>query len=224
MQIMSRSSAFVSSPPLLRARAHRAATCTRMVTSDVSFDSLFPTREAARVLTCKNEPVSITSYVSENNAKGNAVLLGWLRHYGCTLCKRQAAEWREMQHNIGELCVNMALIGNGTPLQAVSFARELEWKEEHLLSDVDCRTYEALGFKRGIGCTFNLKALNKVYQSYQVGHVQTWSRMSKHPFQQGGVVFVNRFGIVSLLHLDAFAGDHMNVDDLLNNIRKLIEE
>lgn len=166
------------------------------------------------MLTLSGDAVSLISHVGSKTASKQAALVGWLRHYGCTLCKKQTADWRDLAPRLRECGdVALVLVGNGTPEQARDFVEEMRW-EGDLFTDPSRRTYRALQFRTGLSATFNLPALGKVITSVKEGNKQTFSRMPTDAFQQGGAVLVDRDGRVQLFHADAFAGDHIDVEDL----------
>jgi hypothetical protein len=93
----------------------------------------------------------------------DVVVLGWLRHFGCTLCMRQAAEWnaalvpalaRGACGARGQGRVVVALVGSGTPGQAAAFAQETGFSGL-LYTDPELETYAALGFARGVKSVLN---------------------------------------------------------------------
>lgn len=111
----------------------------------------------------------------------------------------------------------IALIGNGKPSQAVDFRNELNW-EADLFTDPSNRTYKVLELRRGIGVTFTLPGLFKVIQSFREGNSQTLTRIPSDPFQQGGAILVDENGIVKLFHADQFAGDHADLEMLVDKV------
>lgn len=166
------------------------------------------------MLDLSNTPTSLISYVDRQTTENRAVLLGWLRHYGCTLCKKQAADWAKLAPRLNQCGqITVALIGNGTVEQANDFVQEMQWKGD-LFTDPSRTTYKALQFAAGVGVTFTRGGLIKVIQSFKEGNKQTWSRLPTDAFQQGGALLVDFQGKVSLFHRDAFAGDHINVEHL----------
>lgn len=178
------------------------------------FGDLFPEASSASVLTPSGDAVSLISHVDANTAASRAVLLGWLRHYGCTLCKKQAADWRDLAPRLRECGdVALVLVGNGTPQQARDFVDEMHWQGD-MFTDPSRTAYQALQFRKKIGDTFNLPALKKVIGSFGEGNKQTLSRLPTDAFQQGGAILVDRNGFVKLFHADAFAGDHIDVEEL----------
>lgn len=147
-----------------------------------------------------------------------AVLIGWLRHYGCTLCKKQAADWKALAPRLTDCgSVALVLVGNGTPDHAKDFIEEMGW-ESDMFTDPRRTTYAALGMRKGLAVTFTAPALAKVIKSLREGNSQTFSRLPSDAFQQGGAVLVDRDGNVSFFHADAFAGDHIDVDVLYEKV------
>ncbi len=186
----------------------------------LQFAGLFPDGRAM-VLANDGSEVNLVDIVA---AKSSVVILGWLRHYGCTLCKKQAADWIAMRAKLKALdCgpVSMILVGNGQPHQASDFAQEMGW-EEDLFSDPSRSTYQALEFKKGLQSLLSLQSLKKTINSFREGNQQTLSRIPTDPFQQGGALVVNKAGTVTLFHRDAVAGDHAEIDDLVDAISTAI--
>lgn len=182
--------------------------------SSKSFSQLFSSPDSDTVLNLSKTPVSLVSYVNEKSSQNKAVLLGWLRHYGCTLCKKQTADWAKLAPRLQQCGdVTLALIGNGSVDQAKDFVNEMGWKGD-IFTDPSRRTYAALQFAAGVGVTFNLQALGKTIKSVWEGNSQTLSRIPTDAFQQGGAILVDPKGMITLFHRDAFAGDHVDIDEL----------
>lgn len=204
--------ASVSSIP----RMTSAANATEEV---VRFESFFPDQSTATVLTPENESISLVEHVQTRNAAGETVLIGWLRHFGCTLCKKQAADWLSIETELKDYTnVCMTLIGNGPAQHARDFKDEMKWNG-YIFTDPQRQTYKTLDFRSGVGVTFTYPALRKVITSFREGNPQTWKRIPTDPFQQGGAVLVDKNGIVRLFHADAFAGDHFDKNQLVQEIR-----
>lgn len=187
-----------------------------------TFDSLFEDKANATVLTEDGKEVSLLRFVEEQNANGNAVLFGWLRHYGCTLCIKQASNWRDWLPDLnssGRLTV--ALVGNGPVSQVLGFKDEVNWPA-YLFTDPERRSYAALSFRNDLPALLNRTALFKVIRSFFEGHKQTLSRLPTDPLQQGGVVLVDHTGRVSFLHSDEFAGDHVDKDTLFEAVNSAV--
>lgn len=182
--------------------------------SSKSFSQLFSSPDSDTVLNLSKEPISLVSYVNEQTSQNKAVLLGWLRHYGCPLCKKQTADWAKLAPRL-EQCgdVTITLIGNGPVDHAKDFIDEMGWKGD-LFTDPSRRTYAALQFAAGLGVTFNLQAFGKTVKSVREGNSLTLSRIPTDAFQQGGAILVDPKGMVTLFHRDAFAGDHVDTDVL----------
>lgn len=181
------------------------------------FATLFPGGRAP-VLANDGKEVNLVSVVQ---SKPGVVLLGWLRHYGCTLCKKQASDWLRLRETIDAANlapVSLVLIGNGQPHQAADFAQEMGWKED-LFSDPERSTYAALAFNKGLTSLLTLPSLRKTIASFREGNSQTLSRIPTDPLQQGGALLVDANGEVVFFHRDAAAGDHAPIDELVDAIR-----
>lgn len=168
--------------------------------------------------------IKLVDFVNNENQNGNTVLLGWLRHYGCTLCKKQAADWNSLLPRLNECGkVTVALIGNGQVKQVEQFRNEMNWMA-YLFTDPQRITYNQMGFVKGVNVTFTAKGLGKVIESYKQGNQQSWLRMPTDPFQQGGAVIVDKQGLVSELHRDQYAGDHMDIEKLYQRICQVCQQ
>lgn len=193
------------------------ASTTSVSQSTERFANLFEDEGDAVVRRADGTKLSLIEFVQEQNEAGNAVLLGWLRHFGCTLCKKQVAEWRdwlpELNQN-GKLTI--AFVGNGPVSQLPEFRDEMEWPE-FLFTDPKRVSYGALKFNKKLGNLINFSAVFAVIDSFK-SQPQTWTRMATDPLQQGGVVLVNQEGFVTFFHADEYAGDHVSKDVLLDAV------
>lgn len=191
-----------SGPPAPERHASRVPPWTMSTTvygtgdsaSPPPFASLFEgdgrggdTPPAPIVYTNDSVAVSLVEEVAATPADRPVVLL-WLRHYGCTLCKKAAAEASEALGGAdGAGAPLLIAIGCGTPEQAVAFQADIGFQGT-LYSDPRRDTYEALRFKSGVSSVFNLPALGKVLSSFASGYSQAWGVRTRSPLQQGGVV------------------------------------
>lgn len=170
------------------------------------------------------EKVKLVDFVNKENQKGKTVVMGWLRHYGCTLCKKQAADWNLLLPRLTHCGpVSVGLIGNGQVEQVDEFRNEMNWNG-WLFTDPQRTTYRRMGFEKGVGVTFTARGLGKVINSVKEGNKQSWLRMPTDPFQQGGAVIVDKHGFVCELHRDEYAGDHMDVDKLYQRTCEVCEQ
>ncbi|CAN8069747.1 unnamed protein product [Agarophyton chilense] len=224
--------AFTASfPGRLGRKQYRASTCCREMPraslkppTQSTFASLFPSPEQAMVLTPQGTRASLIDHVNMHNADGEVVLLGWLRHFGCTLCKKQANDWKSILPKLREQGpVNVVLVGNGPATHAKEFQEEIGWDSD-LYTDPDRRTYKALNMEAGVLTTFNLPALMKTISSFGDGNKQTWSRMPTDAFQQGGALLVDTLGTIRMFHVDHFAGDHVARERIVDQVTKVAME
>jgi AhpC/TSA antioxidant enzyme len=127
----------------------------------VALRSLLPP-PSARVQNLAGASVDLVDELLQTE-EPDVVVLGWLRHFGCTLCMRQAAEWnRVLRPRLARgACrsppakVLVALVGSGTVEQANAFAEETGFDKGMLYTDPQLLTYTALGFARGVQSVLN---------------------------------------------------------------------
>lgn len=160
--------------------------------------------------------VSLDEAVS---ASGTVALIGWLRHYGCTLCKKQASEWLRLQADLPPN-THVLLVGCGRREQAAEFAAEMHWPPENLYSDPQRDSYARFRFAKGLGSLLTLHSLTLTIKSFRDGHKQSWSRIPTDPFQQGGALVVDAQGVIRFWHRDKVAGDHAPLHVLSAAVRE----
>jgi len=114
------------------------------------------------------------------------IVLALLRHFGCVLCRKSAAELNAIKPLLDQLNIGLVAIGSGTPLMANDFKRNFKY-EGDLYCDKERAVYKALGCNRGLKYVISGKVLDAVKnankQGYPVGTVQGDS------LQLGGVFF-----------------------------------
>lgn len=224
IQMMS-SSSTQTPPSANEGPSDRAAGTTTSPDASFSFSSLFspaPGKDGNGgndvVYDASGSSVSLVAHVSALNAQGKTVVVGWLRHYGCTLCMKQASDWKAWLSTSGSLSIvddaslDLApiLIGNGPHQQITPFADRLQWPDVTLFTDPTRTTYAALEFTNKKKDLFNLPSLSATLSSFRQGHPQKWGVLPTDPFQQGGVVVVDPTGAVRLFRPDRYAGDHVD--------------
>lgn len=95
----------------------------------------------------------------------DVAIVGWLRHYGCTLCQRQAVEWQtDLRERVGPRA-RLVLVGCGTVEQAQTFREDAKWTGD-LFTDPDRSTYRSLEFERGAKSVFNCVSLVRLVFVY----------------------------------------------------------
>lgn len=195
----------------------QCSTSSSQTPSTVSFRSLFPTVDDGVVFNNKGEQLNLIDAVESAE---KAVLIGWLRHYGCTLCMKQAQEWRTwLKTSSSTPDVKVVLIGSGPVEQVTPFQQELQWDECEVLTDPSRTTYGALEFRKDIVALINRSSLFATLGSFKKGFRQRWSVIPTDPLQQGGVVITDRDANVVCIRPDKYAGDHASQDFLMEQIR-----
>lgn len=85
-------------------------------------------------------------------------------------------------------------------------------------TDPSRRSYVAVGFKHGVLSSLDPRTALRGVAAVRAGFVQ--GRTMGDAFQQGGAILVTRDGRVPFVHVNAFAGDELKADQLLEAARR----
>lgn len=152
-------------------------------------------------------PVELASLWQDQGA-----VLVWLRHFGCLFCREQVAEMLPHLERIHAAGAELVFISTGAP----QFARA--FREDHhitapILVDPERRSYQALGFARGLGASLDPRTALSAARAIKAGFRQ--GRTQGDVAQQGGVLVVDKGGGIRYAHRSAHAGDHPPVEAIL---------
>ncbi|MGD1052703.1 MAG: peroxiredoxin-like family protein [Candidatus Dormibacteria bacterium] len=145
----------------------------------------------------------------------------WLRHFGCLLCREQAAAFRARREEVETLGARLVFVGNGD----LSSAREFEaghCRDCRVLTDPGLDSYRAIGARRGWRSTIGPSSLAAALRAFRHGHRQGGVRGI--PDQQGGVHVVLPGDRVVYAYLSGSAGDHPPVDAVLDALRAAVDD
>ena len=136
----------------------------------------------------------------------------WLRHFGCLLCKEQAAAFRERLPEIEDLGGGLVFVGNGE----LTWARDFESAECRgcrVLTDPGLDSYRAIGARRGWRSTIGPASVAATIRAFRHGFRQSGVRGV--PDQQGGVYVMLPGDRVAYAYVSGSAGDHPPIEDVL---------
>lgn len=147
------------------------------------------------------------------------VLLVLVRHYGCQFCREQIAQLRHIVPDIARAGVEVALIGNGTPLMAQAFIEETGL-EVPLYTNPGREVYQALGARRPSAVALLdprvwLNGLRAASRGYFPGRVQGDAA------QLGGVFLILPDGSMPYAFRSARGGDYPPNATILTALRAL---
>lgn len=108
----------------------------------------------------------------------------------------------------GELVV----IGNGAPNFIAGFRDETGFSGA-LYTDPTLKAFEAAQLERGLGRTLDPRALGPTVRAFARGHRQ--GRTQGDALQQGGVLIIDKTGVVRWQHVSRRPGDNASVDDIV---------
>jgi hypothetical protein len=142
----------------------------------------------------------------------HAVVLVWVRHFGCIACRSHVASLRPHLEEIQRLG-DLAIIGNGSVEQARRFSELMNLGRMKVFSDEALTSYRLAGLRRGWWTLLRPAAL--------VEHLRYRLRGERNKglrgdlLQQGGTLVVARSGEVHFRHVSRAWGDNAAVTDIL---------
>jgi hypothetical protein len=140
----------------------------------------------------------------------------WLRHFGCLLCKEQAAAFRGRGQEIEALGAGLVFVGNGELTWARQFEAE-ECRGCRVLTDPALDSYWAIGARRGWRSTIGPAGLAAGIRAFRHGFRQSGVRGV--PDQQGGVYVMLPGDRATYAYVSGSAGDHPPIDAVLDALR-----
>eukprot|EP01119_Soliformovum_irregulare_P024161 TRINITY_DN8597_c0_g1_i1.p1 TRINITY_DN8597_c0_g1~~TRINITY_DN8597_c0_g1_i1.p1 ORF type:complete len:784 (-),score=205.48 TRINITY_DN8597_c0_g1_i1:411-2762(-) len=151
----------------------------------------------------------------------NPTILMLMRHFGCILCRQAALHFASKKEEFEKLGISVVAIGQGTPLMAKSFAKEFNFPGKIYL-DSGRAVYKALSCRRGVKLSLNKKTYNAGKKAMSNGLKQ--GDTTGDIFQLGGVFVLSQSMPNPFLysHIDAYAGDYVDLDKTLTIVRTFI--
>jgi hypothetical protein len=119
---------------------------------------------------------------------------------------------RDAQPKMEQRGARLVVIGNGTPAMARDF-RDEGRHDVAVYTDPGKRSYDLLGFKRGLLASLHPGTAAASVRAYKAGHRQIGIRGDPH--QNGGVLVVDGAGTIRYRFASRHPGDHPAVDDVL---------
>jgi peroxiredoxin len=168
------------------------------------------------VLTLSGDPVPLRLLWSNRRP----VLLVLVRHYGCQFCRLQVAQLRRILPDLERIGVDVAVIGNGTPLMAQAFVEETGL-EVPLYTNPGREVYGALGARRPSSLALLdprlwLNGLRALLRGYLP------RRTRGDASQLGGVFLVLPDGSMPYAYRSARGGDHPLNTEILGAVRTAV--
>jgi hypothetical protein len=143
----------------------------------------------------------------------------WLRHFGCLLCKEQAAAFRGRRQEIEALGARLVFVGNGE----LTWAREFEGGDCRgcrVLTDPGLDSYRAIGARHGWRSTIRPASMAAAIRAFRLGFRQSGVRGV--PDQQGGVYVMLPGDRAAYAYVSGSAGDHPPMEDVLAALRAAV--
>lgn len=128
---------------------------------------------------------------------------------------------RGEREKLGDLGVDLWVVGSGSPAHAQAFAEEHDLRDR-VLTDPSRATYRALGFRRDPSTFLTPRVLSNAARAWGGGFRQ--GRTKGDPWQQGGVAVVRKDGALEYLHVSEAAGSHAPTDEILAAATRATQE
>lgn len=110
------------------------------------------------------------------------------------------------------------MVGTGTATQARAFqaSRRIPFR---VLTDPSRLSFDAAGMRRDMWATLHPGVIGHALRAARAGFVQGLTQGD--PWQQGGVLLIRPGGEIVWSHISQAAGDHEDVDVLMNAVSDL---
>ncbi len=156
--------------------------------------------------------------------KRGPCLLVLLRHFGCVGCAQQVRELAARLFELSRVGLCTVLVGSGSVEQCAAFVARhgLDGAPAVVVTDPSLGLYRALGLVRSAWATLGPRSLVETARAMAAGHPHGAAAGDRT--QQGGVLLVDRAGVVRLLHRSRSIGDHAPTSDLVHAALRLAVE
>jgi len=144
-----------------------------------------------------------------------------LRHFGCMLCRQQAAHLFRRRMDFLTIGIPLISIGMGTPAMARSFAKEVNFPGKVLIDNTR-EVYKFLGCRHGIKYSLNAKTFSKVKQAHSEGFRQ--GPAAGDIYQLGGMFIISQINGFLFEHLEEFSGDHVDLDIIVSTCEQYLKQ
>lgn len=148
-----------------------------------------------------------------------AVVIVFLRHFGCLFCRGQVAHMKPHLPAIRAAGAEMVVIGSGTPFYAQGFIEDFH-PDCPVFVDPKLEAYAAAGMRRGIGTVMNPQAALQAVKFLAQGHLQ--GSTQGDPWQEGGVLIVTPPGKLAYSYISQYAGDHPEPDAVMAALKTAV--
>lgn len=151
--------------------------------------------------------------------RDRVVVLAYVRHFGCILCREQVSELAKIVPEIRALGAELVVVGSGRPQFARAFREDLAL-DVPILVDPDLVSYRAAGMHRTVRATVSLDLLKNAWRAYRAGHRQ--GAVEGDPWQQGGVLVLAPGDRDVFVYVSKVGGDHPSEAQVLDAVRRAV--
>ncbi len=144
-----------------------------------------------------------------------AVLLVFLRHFGCTFCREALSDLSQKREGYQNEGIQLILVHMGKEEEALRYFHRYQLDGVEHVSDPECRFYAAMGLAKGnFSQLFGLQVMLRGVQAGLI-HGRAIARQIGDGFQMPGVFLIQN-GIVRDQFVHKLASDRPNYDALVS--------
>jgi peroxiredoxin len=166
----------------------------------------------AKVLDENGQAVSIDHFWKDQTA-----VFVFLRHFGCIACRGEASQVWARHAEVENAGAKLIFVGNGPAWAINGFKEDLKIPAS-VYTDPTLEIFKAAAFKRGKWTTLGPRSIVNGIKLMLRGHRQ--KKLTGDPWQQGGVVVVNKSGHVVYTHADQSTGNSAPWPNVLASLKK----
>ena len=149
-----------------------------------------------------------------------AVMLVFLRHFGCVFCKEALADLAEQKEKIAEKGVLMVFVHMSEDVVAEKYFREYNLEGVRHISDPEFRYYTAFGItKGGFSQLYSLRSWMRGFAAKQEGHKLELSKALGDSTQMPGI-FILKDREIRNKFIHKYASDRPDYNKLIENVVK----
>jgi peroxiredoxin len=142
----------------------------------------------------------------------HTVVLAFVRHFGCVLCREQVTELNAALPTIHRCGAELVIVGSGRPEHVADFC-EAQRITTPVYVDPEQKAYRAAGLVRSVWSSIKPKAWLNSWRAHRAGMHQGPTQGDM--FQQGGVFVIRPGNVTCYSYVSEVAGDHPPVDEVI---------
>ena len=148
----------------------------------------------------------------------SAVMLVFLRHFGCVFCKEALADLAEQKEKIAQKGVQMVFVHMSEDAIAEKYFKDYKLNGVRHISDPEFRYYTAFGItKGGFSQLYSLRSWMRGFEAKKEGHKLELSKALGDSTQMPGI-FILKERAIKNQFIHKYASDRPDYYKLIENV------